>query len=219
MKNKIIKTFILIIAIILMILPNIVMAQNNAESKLTKFYIKTSEGKIGEKIYVEMNLDKVDATTSVGVNFRCSQTGDNFKADVQDIDTNNPYFILPDTVQVGNKYELFYIGVQDSNGGTTYSTYNIQGSTSSTYINCLGKKYVTVLKQDETVSLDDISIKGNREVAPGDKLYFDIKTTGEVDFMTMIIKHKEIESSKFLLSIQNLEDQPYLDLSNLGTQR
>lgn len=181
MKKQIKQIIILILIMLLtiVIFSKSVNAETNAFERFTAMYIETSEAKPGDKIYVDLYIDKLDSNTTITANFLCVENGENFNAEIKDINESNPYFILPSSVTAGSKFEMFYIQVKDSSGTIVYATNMIEGAT-ETYVNCLGKKYITVLENNEKMTLENIKITGNTTVTGNDNLEFSIQTSGEI---------------------------------------
>lgn len=208
MKKKIIICILIITLLLSTFIINFTNAETQPFEKFSGLYIKSPEVKLGEKVFVDLFVN-YDSSTKIKVSGVVNKDK-YYTREIINIGSN-PYFTLPNTMIVGDKFEITLIEVMDSNGTMAYST--DQGGIN--YINCLGKKYVTVVGNEEEVALKNISIRGNTQINKKDKIYLNLETTGKVDFITVVLQNKDIYSGKALVSIQDLNGTPYLDISDI----
>lgn len=195
-------------------LTNVVNAETKAFEKFTRMYIKTDTAAPGEKVYVDLYIigDKSDVKININT--------DSFSADIKDINTNSPYFILPTDVSIGKKYEMFYINVTDKKGTITYST--TEGL--SNYTNCFNKKYVTAKSFDNTnqkdviakgIELVNFSITGDTSnVKLGDKIPVNIKTIGNIERISANFRNKETNQNIFVNIKDYNTNNSYIEVTN-----
>lgn len=146
------KTILIMLAIIL-ITPTIVKAEEmNQEEQtppitLTAIYIKTPEAKIGEKVYVELFANKEEITKITG-EFVAANNQDTQKIELQELQSEESYFIFEENTKIDEEYELKYIKLSTNNGETVYKT-NEKDEKEANYINTFEKGTVKILKNEE----------------------------------------------------------------------
>ena len=119
--KRIIK--ILIIALIMMtsiflFMPNKVNAEAEAFHNFTGLYIRSTEAGKGEKVYVDLYFMK-DVTEVKAF----LKAGDQYlTVEIQDIKTNDPYFVMPEEAKDDVNYEMTAIEVTCPDGKVTYGT-------------------------------------------------------------------------------------------------
>ena len=214
--KRIIK--ILIIALIMMtsiflFMPNKVNAEVEAFHNFTGLYIRSTEAGKGEKVYVDLYCMK-DVTEVKSF----LKAGDQYlTVEIQDIKTNDPYFIMPEEAKDDVNYEMTAIEVTCPDGKVTYGT----TIGSANYTNCFEKKYVKAIKIEEknTISLVNLALNSQENIITKDKnekLFINVETEGnKPELMTFIVKNKNDENSKALVSLETEGDSQYLDFSKV----
>ena len=207
--------FILLIALFtLLISATVVKAGTGAFHNFTGLYVKTTEAEKGEKVYVDLYC--MDDVTSVRV-FLMGNT-QYLTADVYDIKTSNPYFIMPEAVIEGVQYEITMIEVKCNDETVNYAT--AQGGMN--YTNCLGKKYVKAVSatKKNTLELTNLSLGSHyNTITKGkvERLWLDveIKGTGDVDLVTIVVRNKNEYNSAALLTLESENGLQYIDFSKV----
>ena len=212
-KKKLI-IMILITILTLLISATVVKAETGAFHNFTGLYVKTTEAEKGEKVYVDLYC--MNDVTSVRV-FLMGNT-QYLTADVCDIKTNSPYFIMPDSVVEGVQYEITMIEVKCNDETIGYAT--SQGGMN--YTNCFGKKYVKAVAptQKNTLELTNLSLGSHYDtITKGkvEKLWLDveIKGTGNVNLVTIIVRNKNEYNSSALLTLEQENGLQYIDFSKV----
>ncbi len=211
MKKKIIISIIIIALLLPTVLINFTKAETQPFEEFTSLFIKTSEAKPGDKIYVDLYAMFEGNAVVIAVLTNLNRPDKTYEAPINGIKMSDPYFTLDSDAKAGERLELTSIKVSTDSGLITYST--TPGGRN--YTNCLGKKYITVVGNEGGATLKNISIKGNTQINKKDKIYLNLETTGKVDFISVLLKNKDIYLGKALVSIQDLKGTPYLDISDI----
>ena len=212
-KKKLI-IMILIMVATLLISATMVKAETGAFHNFTGLYVKTTEAEKGEKVYVDLYC--MDDVTSVRVFLMGNSQY--LTADVYDIKTNNPYFIMPNDVVEGVQYEIKMIEVNCNDGSVSYAT--SQGGMN--YTNCFGKKYVKAVAsaQKNTLELTNLALGSHYDTitkGKNERLWLDLelKGTGDVSLVTIIVRNKNEYNSSALLNLEEENGLQYIDFSKV----
>lgn len=215
MKIKNVILILLVFVIMVFLGSNKVGANSEPFHNFTGMYVITTEVQKGEKVYVEF-YGMEDITS---VKAYLMGDGDYLTVDVIDFKTNKPYFIMPEIAKEGQTYEIILIEINCEHGKIQYST--SQGSDVAT--NCFGRKYITVSNTKTNLALTNLSLGSHYDTikkGENERIWLDveIKGTGTVDLVTMIVTNKEQKDIKTLLPLNNDAGLQYIDFSNIGTQ-
>ena len=164
---------------------------NQIDSVLDGIDITTTEAKRNERVYVALNglSNSIDQVKGY-----IGGAGQYITVPFYDIHTN-PYFIMPSNVIAGEEYGMGVIELIYSDG--TKKTLGMQQ---------LSNGNIKV-KAKESAVIVSIRLVGNTEVTSEDTLNFDLKTSQEIIFASMIIREKNNEYGQgYYLSITE-EDQ------------
>ncbi|MBR1540955.1 MAG: hypothetical protein IJ629_07465 [Clostridia bacterium] len=164
---------------------------NQIDSVLDGIDITTTEAKRNERVYVALNglSNSIDQVKGY-----IGGAGQYITVPFYDIHTN-PYFIMPSNVIAGEEYGMGVIELIYSDG--TKKTLGMQQ---------LSNGNIKV-KVKESAVIVSIRLVGNTEVTSEDTLNFDLKTSQEIIFASMIIREKNNEYGQgYYLSITE-EDQ------------
>ncbi|MGN1299297.1 MAG: hypothetical protein ACI4UE_04875 [Candidatus Scatovivens sp.] len=91
--------------------------EENQKIELYKIVLNSKKAKLNDKIYVDLETSK--PAENIMLSFFNNDTGDMLVAYLKDIDTANPYFIVPTTTKPG-KYELNYSIIEDFDGNESH---------------------------------------------------------------------------------------------------
>ena len=106
--------------------------------------------------------------------------------------------------------EIFF----NSNGQGEYVCYSTDGRNNTIKMNF--DTTFTVVSGEKPV-LNSVSIEGSKTLTRNDTLQLKLDTTGEVQLATVLIKNKNVESQRLLVSAS--KDNGKIDLSKLGNQK
>lgn len=163
--------------------------------------IVTSEASRGDKVFVNIsgsNYENIDIYPYIG-----NAASQYIRVKLEDINTNNPYFIMPSNAKIGTSFRLAGICRVAStvNGKET----EISGKSS--------KNAVKVVEEKQLITIDTIGVNGDENIS-GDKVYLNLKTSGEkVNVATADIINVET-GEKWFVSIKDVNTNPYIDLRN-----
>jgi hypothetical protein len=154
-------------------------------SNFTGLYFKTSETIQSGKVYVEYYGD---STGKVYLDMKSTTSDSEFYVYLQDLNTSNPYFVIPNNAVVGEKYEMKSVTIFSGSSTSGYE-YVTSSSTNGTYLNTYGKKYITIHDDDPENEkwigyLDSISLNDNGVKSVGDKVYINLKYYGSVLYIS-----------------------------------
>lgn len=91
--------------------------EQKSKIELYGMRINSQKAKLNEKVYVE--FDTSELPNNIMLSFFNNDTGDMLTADLKDIDTTNPYFVIPSNTKPGN-YELNYAILEDFDGNESH---------------------------------------------------------------------------------------------------
>ena len=213
MKRKIIISFFIVVLLLSTILINFVKAETKPFEKFTGMYIKNSEIKPGEKVYVDLYVNH-DSSTKIRASGVINNDFNRYiTVEIKEIGSK-PYFVLPSNVTYGDTFKITVIEVSDSSGNMAYATQ----SGGINYTNCLGKNIVKVVGNNDEIALNNIALKGstnyNKDV---DKIYFDVQTTGQIEYASINLKNTENPVDNVIVYIQDLKENPYVDLKKASS--
>ena len=214
MKESLLRKTISIVTIFLLLIGYYFITISRAESTpfeyFTGLYITKTKASPGEKVPVELYLGKIDETTKVRM-FIGSSALDYLTVEIQDILTNQPYFIVPTNALIGYEYSIGMVEVSDSKGSITYNT-TVGGQN---YYNTLGKGKIQIVEPNSQPKLNSITINGNNNITKNDKLYFNLDISQGVDLLTVGLQNQNIKSKTLLVSINDIYRNPYIDFSTI----
>ncbi|MBR3332289.1 hypothetical protein IKG28_01505 [Candidatus Saccharibacteria bacterium] len=177
---------------------------------ITGLYLRSDEAEIGGKLYVDLHMLEKNGSTSIVGYF----LNDNFSyvsLALKDINSNNPYFEIPSTMQAGTTYRMNILDVADSKGKITY-TLNSDGD--ATYMNPLGKNVVHIKGQTAITGLE---LLGGKEIPYDGEIKLRLSTDRDVSLATVWIQNKDFPSIKALVSV-NVNADSVIQLPLKGGQ-
>ena len=181
--KKVILTSILFVMMI-MAVSSVNAANVEPFHNFTGLYLKeTKEFNPGDKVAVEFY--GFEDVTDVKIHLKNDK--DDFVVDVEDFNTRNPYFILPEKVKAGVKYEMSSVEIYCEHGKIEYST--TKGG--KNFMNTFEQKYVTVkgIALEPFHNFTGLYIKETKEVNPGDKVLVDFYGGNDVTAVKFYLKN------------------------------
>jgi len=218
MKNKkIILSLVIALILVIIGVTNTYASTQNLFHNFTGLYLKTKNVKMGEKVYVDFYGDTNEIEF---VNLELVNKDEDIMlvVGIEDLNTQNPYFVLPEGTISGVTYEMVSVIVKCEHGYTRYST--ISGN--DNFTNCFENKYLSVEKNEIDVHLTCFSLGSHyTSVKKGEKLWLVAEFKGEVkaNFVTMLVKNKENPEMKALVSLKESNNLQYIDVFDIGTQQ
>ena len=194
----------------------------SSSSGIRSLYIPSdSKGAIGDKIYVELNADtKLVSSISLFLKPTVSNGGTivYLKSNSKDL-TRNPYFIIPEDVVVGEKYELTQVNVYKENG--TVDTYSTTVSNDYELLDTGSKRFFTIVEKSEStpqveeILLDNFDFPNNiLNESEIENIPLTLEYDGEVDWASISFESTESSSISFTVSIEDISNSPYINLKN-----
>lgn len=111
---------------------------------------------IGDNVYFDLSLDRYMWDDTIEMYFKSTLSGDEFNVFLKNIDSGNPYIIIPNTVKVGESYELtkFYLYTNGDNGfgygaGPEFVTNENDHHQNNTYVDLGMKKYINIAEKNK----------------------------------------------------------------------
>ena len=225
------KTIKLLLIIIALLINNNVYALNDSkifpQDEFTIHIEDNLKYTTGDKVYVDLTLDRYKWEDTVTLYFYSTTSDDKFEAYLKEIYSGKPYFIVPDTAKIGEKYELKHI-ILWTNGDngfgygagpsllTDYDT--VEKNDHVFYTETDNKKFVTI-NEKHTPTSDEIlenikllSFQLNDSGAyTNENVYISLKYSGEVDSAQIWLTNKET-GFPYSSEIYNLNDKSYFKL-------
>lgn len=213
MKKKFLLCLVLIALILSTIYINSVKAETEPFQKFTAMYIKTAEVKKGEKVYVDL-YTAYDRSTKIIIYGVINNDPNRYiSSEIKEINTQNPYFLLPNDVVIGDKFEMTMIERTDSTGTIKYSTAELDREKADAHDNCLGKKYVTVIGNEDEITLKNLAIKGSSQIKEdAEEIFFNVETNGNVDYISICMRDVKAPLNNALAYIEDLNGNPHINL-------
>lgn len=191
------------------IVPSTIKAANANTNgyQLEKVDLKSTEVKRGSKVYIDVFPKQgLENVTSLKLEFYGNKDNRSFSVPIENLNTSQPYFIVPNDLTVGSKYDIFYADMSAKTNFYKYGYDEIQFANN--------KKSITIIDDKTiTVKLDHISLQGNKNFQIGEKVYFNLVTKGYVTNVCLSFYNKKLNKS-FDAFVRDLDSQPYIDTSN-----
>ena len=136
------------IMLVLISVTNVHASTKDIFHNFTGLSLKTTNVKMGEKVYVDFHGDTKEIE-SVILELINKEENIMLVVGVEDLNTQNPYFVLPESTITGITYEMVSINIKCNHGSIKYST--ILGK--ENFTNCFEKS--GDVKPEESVMLGD----------------------------------------------------------------
>ena len=212
-EKKLILSMIIVFIMLLIGMPN-TYASTSPFHNFTSLYLETTNAKIGDKVYIDFYGNTKEFYS---VKLELVYEEKSTIVEIKDLESKNPYFIVPEEINTGVTYEMISIIAECEHGITTYST--IKGN--DNFTNCFNKKYLTIEKKDSDLQLTCLSLASHYvTMEDGDKLWLDVEIKGKdpLESITMVIRNKENPEISALLPLRKNEYFQYIDIMDAKTQ-
>lgn len=119
--KKMFFSLILTIMLVLISVTNVHASTKDIFHNFTGLSLKTTNVKMGEKVYVDFYGDTKEIE-SVILELINKEENIMLVVGVEDLNTQNPYFVLPESTITGITYEMVSINIKCNHGSIKYST-------------------------------------------------------------------------------------------------
>lgn len=161
----------------------------------------------------------LDADTTkyeyISLSFLSESSGDQFLVYLKGIDTDSPWFVMPDSAKMGEKYELknVYLWKYNMNSDESAEVYTtFTNDSSAKHMDVGTKKYVTVGSSNNIGSTEKFDLSKfkliQHEANAGDKVSFEISCSGESPSF-MIVWLKSEYGDVLYYGVEDLHSNPY----------
>lgn len=168
---------------------------------------------VRDKVFVDTGIDRSIWSDNVELYFEALNSDDYFTVYLKDVDTDNPYFIVPETAKDGERYLLKSLNLFSSEveeGYRIFTNQYIKEDDSRIYIDVHG----SVSKIDDEIGkLNSFSFI-DEKVSLKDNIKLKLNYTGNVEFMTVTLKNTKNDLVIERYINEYWTDNPYINLSS-----
>ena len=175
---------------------------------LSSFYLKTTTGKTGEKIYVNL---QTQGTTNTGASVSFKSTkGYTFTTSIYSIN-NNPYIIIPNNIlsDTYNVTDLLLTGLNSD-----YTTFTKHYGQNGNFNYTFSSKLIISSENKTNIKLNSFTLKTNKANI-SDKVYFDIQTSEKLTNLKLELKGS---NNTFTVYASSLNNNPYFEIPSNITE-